>query len=1319
MRRYRPVITPLLMCLLLPAADDDLARLSAAVRGLAAERVAVAADQRLTTGDGCLRLVLAGALPAREGDLVVEIVFRGGAIHAARGRAPGFSPLLFAVDTSGFQAAPGGGALAGELVVAVAHWTDKRREDLLRGVPQPGRWAVSGDRRKMTATLINPTTAPYPTGPCAVTQRWIPVAVPTFAEVPQPDLLSVLAMVDTQAAQAQSIYADLRALELQARTGLPFTIARRDVGDTRWDYLPRRTGSSASGDDDDSAPDAGPADKNDSAATKPPPSKQPPAKRPTEREPPRKKADDILDLGLDAVVDPPETPRAAALAADHAEALLATVQAWRSSDLHMAVVQDADACPDPGFQPCGSAPLPVGKDGVAQLPAATPATPEWVHLDIWRFLGPFPLPTWDTASPNLPDLLPLRGVNLVVDPAAVQTPHAEGPFSGPNPRPWLDVRSHPTDATLIPPVAMTFGKYPTAGMDWAGFYAATELDSPQEQTVWAAVTSGSRIGIWVNDRHVFSGGWIDGDATREVHLRCLPVRLAQGRNRLLLRCDHGQRPHWCRFQLCLGGTPRSAEVAAQEDVARRSAVAAAGPALAGVQAFRGNHQGTWPEAGEVPAAWSLATGDNVRWKTALGDANAAVTLLGSDRLLTCEEPFTLVCIDRRDGRVLWRHTADPLELLDPAAHAQAQPLWVQHAAGDAQATSALGTLYQRSLGHGITSSWAGNAMSTPIVSGERIWWKVGSRALACLDRDGRRQWFVPAGGSGGGMCHPISSPILVDGLVIMQIPTYGKDPEEEAMEPAWEDVRGLADRHRQRRQVLRAWSATDGTRRWTSRQFIQPHFGNRYDADGAATPHPLRLVTPRGDTVTILVTTSGAVFRADDGVQLLANCGTSGKTATPCDDGSGTVWIFESEYGGHSGAYGRMMANEFIAKDRDHLGVRTRWSRLLQGEFLAGAARGDNHLHMLEGGASGQLWTLDRHTGAITHLREDLFAFQIGNPYMPPAIAAGRLYLAEDGRNRYNRDTAWADSQKPTEQRRPMHPSAGMVVCTTGAAPTVLARNRGLVNDGPTMAPAFADGAMYLRTRVGLFCITHTGAEGRRYETERVAATVLAELPLMPWDPAEPQVGQPLTELPYSFRPEALPVGRLLSGWWVSAPASPDAAAALGFPDCPKLAGNSSTVAGLAVRVWERKKDYDPPHEHMARDWSLGLSFDLVRIHDHQPGSVCCWATIVSVDRERVLRLEQPLSGVALSIGGVLLSHGQRIRLTRGNYRICVHSTLPADPGPELRWTPRFWPADTAAEEVAMRRATVERVRPWLERAVAELPGSPLAAQAAAALAGP
>ena len=140
------------------------------------------------------------------------------------------------------------------------------------------------------------------------------------------------------------------------------------------------------------------------------------------------------------------------------------------------------------------------------------------------------------------------------------------------------------------------------------------------------------------------------------------------------------------------------------------------------------------------------------------------------------------------------------------------------------------------------------------------------------------------------------------------------------------------------------------------------------------------------------------MYRAADGAQLLANLGYSCKAATPSDDGRGTIYLFESEYDGHSGAYGRLLAIELVAETPDRLGVRVRWGRLLQRGFLGGVTVAGEQLHLLEAGDAGQLWTVDRESGQVLQVRGDLFAFQAGNAYVPPSFAGGRLYLGEEFR---------------------------------------------------------------------------------------------------------------------------------------------------------------------------------------------------------------------------------------------------------------------------------------------------------------------------------
>ena len=290
--------------------------------------------------------------------------------------------------------------------------------------------------------------------------------------------------------------------------------------------------------------------------------------------------------------------------------------------------------------------------------------------------------------------------------------------------------------------------------------------------------------------------------------------------------------------------------------------------------------------------------------------------------------------------------------------------------------------------------------------------------------------------------------------------------------------------------------------------------------------------------------------------------------------------------------------------------------------------------------------------------------------------------------------------------------------------PFVLARNHGLIQDGVTMAP-MADGAdLFVRFQRELVCLARTTDAGRKYEAETVATTLLEQLQQsVPDDDTIIEAG-PCAGLPYQYEWESLLTGELFTGLEALGPypaaEAAAAAATLGFPGKAPWVGKRNfedrELISLSTKSAHR---YPQKNEHtMIKDWRYGKGYDLVAIHKGQPGSVCLWATIDFVDRERVLRLDLPTDAVRLWIGGVEVKHNQRVRLKRGFHRIAIQSTLPADAGKELAVRPKFWPADDFVQETAQRLASLKRVQPYLAEAVEFVPNTPAGKQSAALLLG-
>jgi hypothetical protein len=128
------------------------------------------------------------------------------------------------------------------------------------------------------------------------------------------------------------------------------------------------------------------------------------------------------------------------------------------------------------------------------------------------------------------------------------------------------------------------------------------------------------------------------------------------------------------------------------------------------------------------------------------------------------------------------------------------------------------------------------------------------------------------------------------------------------------------------------------------------------------------------------------------------------------------------------------------------------------------------------------------------------------------------------------------------------------------------------------------------------------------------------------------------------------------------------------------------------------------------RRWLLGPQIDVLDAMGPQPGRVAYWLVRFRNPWDRVVRLDlgttQP---VKAWISGLTVAQNQRIHLTPGIYPLVLETTMP-DPAPGVfSICPRLRDSDDVAAEKEARRAQILRDRDILERAVALLPGTPVA----------
>src|SRR5438128_5339952 len=117
---------------------------------------------------------------------------------------------------------------------------------------------------------------------------------------------------------------------------------------------------------------------------------------------------------------------------------------------------------------------------------------------------------------------------------------------------------------------------------------------------------------------------------------------------------------------------------------------------------------------DVPLRWSKS--ENVRWKTAIPGVGHSSPIVWGDRvfLTTClekERKRLLLCLDRRDGKILWQRVVVTADLEEK---------------------------------HGLNSY----ASSTPVTDGKHIWVPFLSYPtvqVACYDFDGKLAWMKSPG----------------------------------------------------------------------------------------------------------------------------------------------------------------------------------------------------------------------------------------------------------------------------------------------------------------------------------------------------------------------------------------------------------------------------------------------------------------------------------------------------------------------------------------------------------------------------------------------
>ncbi|MGI5869502.1 MAG: hypothetical protein ACOX9C_08695 [Kiritimatiellia bacterium] len=166
-------------------------------------------------------------------------------------------------------------------------------------------------------------------------------------------------------------------------------------------------------------------------------------------------------------------------------------------------------------------------------PAMGGVPTQWMYVNSWYVIGPFPNPDRINIRRRFPPetVVDLDATYLGKDNRVVKWKFEQAQSS-------VARREH--QAYVVPSTSEPYGIW----------YAYTEVFVDQECDVWIAVGSDDRSDLWINDLHVWGSSnelkvWRINEGFRKVHLR-------QGRNRFLARIENGW--HVIGWSVCIALT---------------------------------------------------------------------------------------------------------------------------------------------------------------------------------------------------------------------------------------------------------------------------------------------------------------------------------------------------------------------------------------------------------------------------------------------------------------------------------------------------------------------------------------------------------------------------------------------------------------------------------------------------------------------------------------------------------------------------------------------------------------------------------------------
>lgn len=393
--------------------------------------------------------------------------------------------------------------------------------------------------------------------------------------------------------------------------------------------------------------------------------------------------------------------------------------------------------------------IEVAEMKTEKLPATVgqTGTQSWLLPGTWRTAGPFERRRRLRWQPSrLPAVVPVDGVryrvprlkiakDIFLERSWKDATLREGKVL-PDPESWRD--------TFVQVERLVrYGKHPANQGYYARqngsrsyvWYAATNLIAAADAEAWVGIRARDFARVWVNGRQV----WDSGPKFEAWRANVFKVPLKKGANRVLVECGKQRITYHAplsfnrsefTFWVCGRGQPRTPEQLAAAKASREKRAEADAAMVQGYWTPSGR---TYPNA-VPPFSWNLEKNWNIAWRVPVKPDRSPIVVSG-EKLFCTHAPNQLVCLNKKDGKLLWT-----------------------------------GTCQADGLAEGAGST-------APVVTDDRVWVYFGNGVAGCFDHEGKRLWAVNTGIPWRGGVK--FSPLLCDGKLIIggQIPAPRENKE--------------------------------------------------------------------------------------------------------------------------------------------------------------------------------------------------------------------------------------------------------------------------------------------------------------------------------------------------------------------------------------------------------------------------------------------------------------------------------------------------------------------------------------------------------------